>query len=217
MVRQFARDQEIVGVVILDVNMGTNGIDEKATMLDAIYEVISTVDLPLSIDTSYVDVMEAALRTAYEYITGEEAPAQLYDLQPVRGYEGIREATVSIKDLQVNVAVVYGTANAAKLLEQIKSGQKQYHFVEVMTCPGGCIGGGGQPKNIMKDADQVRKARIAVLYARDAGMELRKSHENPEIKQVYEEFYGKPLSEMAEKMLHTKYEDKSVILHRNME
>ncbi|MGN0378690.1 MAG: [FeFe] hydrogenase, group A [Butyrivibrio sp.] len=162
-------------------------------------------------------VMEAALRTAYEYITGEEAPAQLYDLQPVRGYEGIREATVSIKDLQVNVAVVYGTANAAKLLEQIKSGQKQYHFVEVMTCPGGCIGGGGQPKNIMKDADQVRKARIAVLYARDAGMELRKSHENPEIKQVYEEFYGKPLSEMAEKMLHTKYEDKSGILHRNME
>ena len=160
-------------------------------------------------------VMEAALRTAYEYITGEEAPQQLYNLQPVRGYEGIREASVQIKDLEVKVAVVYGTANARKLLEKIKSGEKQYHFVEVMTCPGGCIGGGGQPKDIMKDADQVRKERIASLYQRDEQMQLRKSHENPQIKQIYEEFYGKPLSEMAEKMLHTSYEDKSEIFHRN--
>lgn len=160
-------------------------------------------------------VMEAALRTAYEYITGEEAPQQLYNLQPVRGYEGIREASVQIKDLEVKVAVVYGTANARKLLEKIKSGEIQYHFVEVMTCPGGCIGGGGQPKDIMKDADQVRKERIASLYQRDEQMQLRKSHENPQIKQIYEEFYGKPLSEMAEKMLHTSYEDKSEIFHRN--
>lgn len=162
-------------------------------------------------------VMEAALRTAYEYITGEEAPQQLYNLQPVRGYEGIREASVQIKDLEVKVAVVYGTANARKLLEKIKSGEKQYHFVEVMTCPGGCIGGGGQPKDIMKDTDQVRKERIASLYQRDEQMQLRKSHENPQIKQIYEEFYGKPLSEMAEKMLHTSYEDKSEIFHRNNE
>ena len=159
-------------------------------------------------------VMEAALRTAYEFITGEDAPQQLYDLKPVRGYEGIREATVSIKDLNVNVAVVYGTANARKLLERIKNGEKQYHFVEVMTCPGGCIGGGGQPKDVTKDADQVRKARIDSLYTRDEQMQLRKSHENPEIKQIYEEFYGKPLSDLAEKMLHTFYTDKSEILHR---
>ena len=158
-------------------------------------------------------VMEAALRTAYEYITGEEAPAQLYDLQPVRGYEGIREATVTIGELDVNVAVVYGTANARKMIERMKQGDKQYHFIEVMTCPGGCIGGGGQPKDLMKDADEVRKARIKSLYKKDAEMTLRKSHENPSIRQVYEEFYGKPLSEMAEKMLHTMYEDKSNILN----
>ena len=158
-------------------------------------------------------VMEAALRTAYEYITGEEAPAQLYDLQPVRGYEGIREATVTIGELDVNVAVVYGTANARKMIERMKQGKKQYHFIEVMTCPGGCIGGGGQPKDLMKDADEVRKARIESLYKKDAEMTLRKSHENPSIRQVYEEFYGKPLSEMAEKMLHTMYEDKSNILN----
>ena len=159
-------------------------------------------------------VMEAALRTAYEYITGEEAPAQLYDLQPVRGYEGIREASLKIGDLDVNVAVVYGTANARKMIERMKQGDKQYHFIEVMTCPGGCIGGGGQPKDLVKDADEVRKARIASLYKKDSEMTLRKSHENPSIKQIYEEFYGKPLSEMAEKMLHTIYEDKSMILNK---
>lgn len=158
-------------------------------------------------------VMEAALRTAYEYITGEEAPELLFDLKPVRGYEGIREASLKIKDLELNVAVVYGTANARKMIECVKKGEKQYHFIEVMTCPGGCIGGGGQPKDIMKDADQVRKDRITGLYGRDEKMNLRKSHENPEIKQLYEEFYGKPLSEMAEKMLHTSYEDKSMTIH----
>ena len=108
-------------------------------------------------------VMEAALRTAYEYITGEEAPELLYNPEPIRGYEGIREASLKIKDMDVNVAVVYGTANARKMIERIKQGGKQYHFIEVMTCPGGCIGGGGQPKDITKDSDEVRKARIAGL------------------------------------------------------
>ena len=162
-------------------------------------------------------VMEAALRTAYEYITGEEAPQLLYQLEPVRGFEGIREASLKIKDMEVNVAVVYGTANARKMIERVKQGGKQYHFIEVMTCPGGCIGGGGQPKDVMKDADQVRKARIASLYKRDEEMTLRKSHENPSIKQIYEEFYGEPLSEMAEKMLHTYYDDKSNIFKRKGE
>ena len=156
-------------------------------------------------------VMEAALRTAYEYLTGEQAPASLYELQPVRGYEGIREATVPVGGLEVKVAVVYGTANARKLMEQIKKGEKQYHFVEVMACPGGCIGGGGQPKDFMKNADDTRQSRIAGLYRRDQSMTLRKSHENPDIQQVYEQFYGQPLSEMAEKMLHTSYQDRSGI------
>ena len=154
-------------------------------------------------------VMEAALRTAYAYLTKQPVPDALLDLQPVRGYEGIREASVDIAGTMVKVAVVYGTANARKLIEQIKAGGKQYHFIEVMTCPGGCIGGGGQPKNIMADGDAMRKSRIASLYSRDEAMTLRLSHENPEIKEVYEAFYGQPLSELAEQLLHTAYVDRS--------
>ena len=156
-------------------------------------------------------VMEAAIRTAYAYLTDGSAADAVLDLEPVRGYEGVRVATVKINDMALNVAVVYGTANANKLIEQIRKGKKQYHFIEVMTCPGGCIGGGGQPKDLLKDKDAVRKARIQGLYTKDSSMKIRKSHENPEIIRVYEEFYGKPLSEMAEKMLHTSYEDKSMI------
>lgn len=159
-------------------------------------------------------VMEAALRTAYEFITKEKTPEQLFHLEPVRGYEDVREASLRIGDLDVNVAVIYGTANAGKVIEQIKKGEKQYHFVEVMTCPGGCIGGGGQPKNIMKDKDEVRKARIHSIYTKDEAMTVRVSHENPDIKRIYEEFYKEPLSELAEEMLHTSYEDKSDILNQ---
>ena len=160
-------------------------------------------------------VMEAALRTAYELITGKEAPAPLLDLQPVRGYEGIREASLDVDGLTVNVAIVYGTANVRKMIERVKSGEKQYHFIEVMTCPGGCIGGGGQPKTMLPEADDARKARIASLYKRDSSMKVRKSHENESIKKLYEEFYGQPLSELAEKMLHTMYKDRSELLHVN--
>lgn len=156
-------------------------------------------------------VMEAALRTAYEKLTGEPAPTALLNYTPVRGYEDLREATVKIQDMDINVAVVYGTENARKFIERMKSGDKQYHFVEVMTCPGGCVGGGGQPKNIMKDADQVRQSRIDSLYQKDSTMQIRLSHKNPEIQKVYEEFYEKPLSRQAEKMLHTSYTDRSGI------
>ena len=159
-------------------------------------------------------VMEAALRTAYTYLTGQEAPTALLELNPVRGYEGVREAQVEIGGQTLRVAVVYGTANARKFLAQMKEHGTQYHFVEVMACPGGCIGGGGQPKDLSKNADDTRKSRIAALYRRDESMTLRASHENPEIKQVYEAFYGQPLSQMAEQMLHTTYQDRSDILHR---
>ena len=154
-------------------------------------------------------VMEAALRTAYAFITGERPPQTLFELEPVRGYEGIREASLKIKDLTVNVAVVYGTANLSELIRRMRSSGKEYHFIEVMTCPGGCIGGGGQPKDITADSDQTRQARISSLYQRDAVMEKRLSHENAEILQLYKEFYGEPLSELAESMLHTVYTDRS--------
>ena len=162
-------------------------------------------------------VMEAALRTAYAYLTDQEAPEALLHLEPVRGYEGVREAQVTIGDLTLQVAVIFGAANARDFLKRMKESGKQYHFVEVMACPGGCIGGGGQPKDLAKNADETRKSRIAALYQRDSSMTLRTSHENPEIKEVYEAFYGQPLSEMAEKMLHTSYQDRSDIIQRKDE
>ena len=159
-------------------------------------------------------VMEAALRTAYEYLTGQEAPESLLSLQAVRGYEGVREAQVAIGDLTLQVAVIYGTANARSFLSHLEKSGKQYHFVEVMACPGGCIGSGGQPKDMAKNADETRKRRIEALYRRDGSMSLRTSHKNPEIREVYEAFYGQPLSQLAEAMLHTTYQDRSDILMR---
>ena len=147
-------------------------------------------------------VMEAALRTAYEYLTGQAAPRELLHLSPLRGYEGVREAQVQIGDLTLQVAVVYGTANARSFLQQMKESGKQYHFVEVMACPGGCIGGGGQP---IGTNNAVRDARIQALYEIDRSLPLRKSHENPEIKTIYEEFFGAPLSSRAHDLLHTHY------------
>lgn len=154
-------------------------------------------------------VMEAALRTAYAYLTGEHPPKEMLRLEPVRGYDGLREASVDIAGRVINVAVVHGTENVRKL---IAGGIEKYHFIEVMTCPGGCIGGGGQPKDFAYDADAARKARIEGLYERDAEMELHLSHENKEIQQLYKEFYDAPLSELAEAMLHTTYQDRSADL-----
>ena len=154
-------------------------------------------------------VMEAAVRTAYAVLTGEPVPEQLLNLEPVRGMEGIKEASLTIDGTKLDIAVVYGTANARILLDKIKAGEKFYQFIEVMTCPGGCIGGGGQPKNILADADEIRKKRISSLYQKDRSMKLRLSHENPEIIQVYDEFYETPGGEKAERMLHTSYIDRS--------
>ncbi|MGM8355653.1 [Fe-Fe] hydrogenase large subunit C-terminal domain-containing protein, partial (plasmid) [Clostridium perfringens] len=101
-------------------------------------------------------VMEAALRTAYKYITKEDPPKDFYDLESVRGMEDIREASFKINDLDINVAVIYGTENASKFISKMKDSDKKYHFVEVMTCPGGCIGGGGQPKDKNLQGDKLR-------------------------------------------------------------
>ena len=154
-------------------------------------------------------VMEAALRTAYAYLTGEQPPKEILRLEPVRGYAGLREASVEIAGRVIKVAVIHGTENVRKL---IAGGIEKYHFIEVMTCPGGCIGGGGQPKDFAYDADAARKARIEGLYERDAEMELHLSHENKEIQQLYQEFYDAPLRELAESMLHTTYQDRSADL-----
>lgn len=146
-------------------------------------------------------VLEAALRTAYEWLT--EETLENVDFNAVRGMEGIREATVKINDMDVNVAVAHGLGNARKLLESIREGKANYHAIEIMACPGGCIGGGGQP--YIKGDTDILKARSKAIYAEDEGKALRKSHENPAIKKLYEEFLGKPNSEKSHELLHTHY------------
>ncbi|HYH01773.1 MAG TPA: NADH-dependent [FeFe] hydrogenase, group A6 [Bacillota bacterium] len=145
-------------------------------------------------------VMEAALRTVYEVVTGSEL--EKVDFYQVRGLEGIKEATVDLDGTVVKVAVANGLANAGKLMEQIKSGEAEYQFVEIMCCPGGCIGGGGQP---IPTNTATRQARIKAIYEADQGMQLRKSHQNPAVNQLYEEFLGKPLGEKSHHLLHTHY------------
>lgn len=157
-------------------------------------------------------VMEAAVRTAYEFVTHEPAPKELYTLEPVRGMQEIREAAVEIGTLRLQLAVIYGTSNVRRFLSMAKESGKHYDFIEVMTCPGGCIGGGGQPKADVEERRTMVDSRIESLYKRDAQMKLRKSHENPELKQLYEEFYRNPLSPIAEEMLHTSYTDRSGLL-----
>jgi NADH-quinone oxidoreductase subunit G/NADP-reducing hydrogenase subunit HndD len=145
-------------------------------------------------------VMEAALRTVYEVVTGKTLPS--LDFTDVRGLEGIKEAVVDLDGTPVKVAVAHTLANARKLMELIKAGKADYAFIEIMCCPGGCIGGGGQPYGV---TNEVRRQRIAAIYEADRDLPIRKSHENPAIKQLYEEFLGKPLGEKSHHLLHTHY------------
>ena len=150
-------------------------------------------------------VMEAALRTVYEIVTGKTL--EKVDFESVRGIEGIKEATVDLNGTKVRVAVANGTGNAAKLLDSVKSGEKQYEFIEIMGCPGGCVTAGGHPiipaKKLMKI--NPKELRAKALYDEDKEMPLRKSHENPSIQKLYKEFLGEPNSHLAHKLLHTHY------------
>jgi len=149
-------------------------------------------------------VIEAATRTAYEVQTGKKLPK--LDFEELRGMEGIRSATVDFDGLPINIGIAHGLGNARKLLEDVRDGKANYHAIEVMACPGGCIGGGGQPLH-HGDID-ILKARTKAIYEEDAGKPIRKSHENPYIIKLYEEFLGKPMSEKAHHLLHTHYFDK---------
>ena len=180
------------------------------------------MDAPLGISTGAADifantggVMEAALRTAYEIVTGNEIPFNGLHVSPIQGLDGVKEASLKIEGTKkewaflegvvVNVAVAHGLGNAKKIIEKVLSGEKVYHFIEIMACPGGCIGGGGQPR---MTTDEVRQARIKAIYQEDEGRTYRKSHENPAVKALYEEFLVKPLGEKSHHLLHTKYSSK---------
>ncbi len=185
------------------------------------------MDAPLGISTGAADifgntggVMEAALRTVHEIVTGKPLPvgADGLELTPVRGLEGIKEASLKItgtqqewdflEGVELSVAVAHGLSNAAELLQRIDSGQAQYHFVEIMCCPGGCIGGGGQPR---PTTNAVREARIKALYDEDSSRELRKSHLNPAVQQLYQDYLGQPGGHKSHELLHTHYKAKASV------
>ncbi|MCE5235285.1 MAG: NADH-dependent [FeFe] hydrogenase, group A6 [Clostridiaceae bacterium] len=156
-------------------------------------------------------VMEAALRTVADILAGEDL--KRIEFCDVRGFKGIKEATVKIGDTAVRVAIAHGTGNAAKLLDAVKAGECSYDFIEVMGCPGGCITGGGQP---IVDARErytvdVQKMRASAIYSEDEAKVIRKSHLNPSIKRLYDEFLGKPNSHKAHELLHTHYTDRSAL------
>jgi NADP-reducing hydrogenase subunit HndD len=156
-------------------------------------------------------VMEAALRTVYFMLTGKEHEAITFE--QVRGFEGVREASLDINGMTVNVAIAHGMKHAKVLLDEIRAGKSKYHFIEIMGCPGGCIAGGGQP--IVRSCflpheeddiqDTFRAKRAAALYSEDERQALRQSHKNPQVQKLYDEFLGKPNSHKAHELLHTTY------------
>ena len=155
-------------------------------------------------------VIEAAVRTAYEVHTGKDLPR--LDFEELRGMQGLREATIDFDGLPLKIGIAHGLGNARKLLEDIQSGKSQYHAIEIMSCPGGCIGGGGQPYHHGKV--EILRKRQQAIYLEDELKTIRKSHENPYIQKLYAEFLGEPMSAKAHSLLHTKYFNKHNLAHK---
>ena len=169
-------------------------------------------DEPLGISTGAAaifgatgGVMEAALRTVYEIVTGKEL--ENIDFSEVRGVEGVKEATIDMEGIKVNVAVAHSLSNARKILDRVKNGKADYHFIEIMCCPGGCVGGGGQPllSSVERWEIDYREIRGNAIYRVDQSMPLRKSHENPAVQALYKEYLGTPLGQKSHQLLHTHY------------
>ncbi|MBQ9108839.1 MAG: iron hydrogenase small subunit, partial [Oscillospiraceae bacterium] len=207
-------DQSAAGIPDVDVTITTRELAAmiKRAGLDFVNLPDEQFDNPLGEGTGAAvifgatgGVMEAALRTAVEWITGEAGgPIEFND---VRGTEGIKEAAYTVGGLTVNVAVASGLANVRKVIEMIKSGEKNYQVVEFMACPGGCVNGGGQPHQPgeVHNTVNIRAKRAEVLYSNDAARGLRRSHENPVVKAIYDEYLEKPGSHLAHEILHTSY------------
>ncbi|HEX3045625.1 MAG TPA: NADH-dependent [FeFe] hydrogenase, group A6 [Bacillota bacterium] len=185
-------------------------------------------DNPLGLSTGAADifgttggVMEAALRTVYEVVTGRELPFKKLHVEPIVGLSQVKTADIKIENplpeykfldgVTVKIAVTSGLAGAKKLMDQIVKGESPYHFIEVMGCPGGCISGGGQPR---PTNNEIRKKRLEAIYQEDEGKELRKSHQNPFVTQLYQEFLGEPLGHKSHELLHTHYTKRGVYNER---
>ena len=207
-------DQSAAGVPDVDIAITTRELARliKRCGINFVNLPEETFDDPLGESTgagvifgATGGVMEAALRTAVETLTGETLGS--LDFEEVRGTEGIKEASYLVNGLEVKVAVASGLANAREILEKIRRGEADYHFIEIMACPGGCVNGGGQPQvpAEVRNFQDIRELRAKVLYQNDAQKALRKSHENPSIQKLYAEYLGEPGSHKAHKILHTSY------------
>ena len=210
-------DIKMIDVVITTRELGRMIRNHKINFLDLPDE---DYDAPLGLSTGAAaifgvtgGVMEAALRTGYELATGKTLPK--VEFKDVRGFTGVKDAEIDLDGKKIKIAVAHGTANVINLLEKIKDGNAKYDFVEIMACYGGCIGGGGQPKSTDPN---ILKKRSDAIYSIDEASVLRKSHDNPAIKQLYVEFYGKPLSDLSKHLLHTHYTNrKKSVLERAKE
>ena len=203
---EFARD----GVRDVDIVLSTRELimmlNEAGIQFERLEE--GEYDSPLGESTGAAiifgasgGVLEAALRTAADWLTGEDL--QGVDFTAVRGLEGTKEATVEVAGLEVKAAVASGLGNARKLLERIQRGEAEYHIIEIMACPGGCLNGGGQP--YIRGDTSILEARKNAIYQADKGLPCRKSHENPDIKKLYAEYLGEPGGHRAHELLHTGY------------
>ena len=215
------------GVQDVDVVLTTRELGRMIKSADIDFTSLpdDVMDAPLGLSSGAADifantggVMEAALRTAYELISGRPLPFKNLHVQPVAGLLGVKEASIKLEGMlpewsflegvTLKIGVAHGLGNARRIIEHVRSDPTAFHFIEVMCCPGGCIAGGGQPR---MTTDDVRRARIASIYKEDEGKQMRKSHENPDIHRIYEEFLIRPLGEKSHHLLHTHYVGRSRI------
>lgn len=212
-------DEDAAGVPDVDISITTRELARMIRQAGIKFNDLpeETFDNPLGESTGAAvifgatgGVMEAALRTAVETLTGEELPS--VDFVDVRGTAGIKTKTYNVAGMDIKVAVASGLANAKELLNKVKNGEEFYHFIEIMGCPGGCVNGGGQPQQpaSVRNTTDIRALRASVLYNLDESMPLRKSHNNPSIKKLYEEYLEKPGSHKAHEILHTSYVKRSL-------
>lgn len=210
-------DQSAAGVPDIDYALTTRELAKMIKRQGVIFNELpdEEFDAPFGIGSgagllfgATGGVMEAALRTVVEVMTGK-APDSL-DFKAVRGVEGIKEATYNVAGIDVNVAVASGLANARKIMDEVRAGTSKYHFVEIMSCPGGCVNGGGQPikSAYVRNNQDIRAIRGNAIYDTDKKMALRQSHKNEAVQQLYKEFLGEPNSHIAHEVLHTTYKAK---------